>query len=189
MTSAGAQAIGGDSGDGALSADGRHVVYDSTATNLITTDTNNLSDVYRYDRNTGMTLRLSLTNGGLQSAGGGSFKPSVNANGQIVAFESTASNLVTGDSNASYDVFGRDLTAGTTTRVSVGPGGAQANDGSFDPSISADGRFVVFSSRANNSVPNGAPGVYLHDRLTRSDLRPHRDHGSHGGRGLRRDQR
>ena len=166
VTTGGAQATGGDSDNGVLSADGRYVVYKSTATNLITTDTNNLSDVYRYDRNTGMTLRLSLTNGGLQSAGGGSFRPSVNANGQVVAFDSTATNLVTGDSNATADVFVRDLTAGTTTRVSVGPGGAQANDQSFFPSISADGRFVAFSSSATNLVPNGGPGVYVHDRTT-----------------------
>ena len=122
--------------------------------------------MYRYDLNTGTTLRLSLTNGGLQAAGGGSFGPSVNANGQVVAFYSLATNLVTGDTNGTFDVFVRDLEAGTTTRVSVGPSGVQANGDSRHPTVSGDGRFIAFWSNATNLAPNGGQGIYVHDRTT-----------------------
>ena len=69
-----------------------------------------------------------------------------------MAFSSDASNLVAGDTNGTEDVFVRDRKTHVTRRVSVGPGGAQANSASFDPAISADGRYVAFSSDASNLV-------------------------------------
>ena len=79
-------------------------------------------------------------------------QPAVSGDGRFVAFSSDASNLVDGDTNAAADVFVRDAAAGTTTRVSVGDAGAQGDGGSYDPAVSGDGRFVVFSSDASNLV-------------------------------------
>ena len=147
-----------------ISADGRYVAFSSNATNLVTGDTNaserHLSprprdgdDAYGSASRTAAPNRSTIRRA-----------PSLSADGQVVAFASSAADLVTGDTNGDADVFVRDLAAGTTTRVSVGPGGAQANDNSFSPTISGDGRFVAFGSVATNLVPNGGPGIYVHDR-------------------------
>lgn len=165
VATGGTQATGGNSGNPAVNASGRYVVFSSNATNLVANDTNNTTDIFRHDRGTNTTIRVSLTNGGVQATAG-SFQGKVNGDGQVVTFYSAAVNLVPGDTNARLDVFVRDITAGTTTRVSVGPGGVQANGDSRDPWVSADGRFVTFESEATNLVANGGPGVYVHDRMT-----------------------
>ena len=79
-------------------------------------------------------------------------RPSISADGRYVAFESDASNLVSGDTNYHPDIFVHDRQTGQTTRVSVASDGTQANGHSFDPSISADGRYVAFGSEADNLV-------------------------------------
>jgi Tol biopolymer transport system component len=84
-----------------------------------------------------------------------------------VAFESDAGNLVPGDTNNRWDVFVHDRRTGATERVSVGPNGAQGNGDSFAPAISADGRLVAFTSKADNLVPddtNGWDDVFVHTR-------------------------
>ena len=87
---------------------------------------------------------MSVGPGGVQG-NDDSFDPAISADGRFVAFGSDATNLVPGDTNGSDDVFVRDRQTGTTRRVSVGPGGVQGNGASFDPAISADGRFVAFA--------------------------------------------
>jgi Tol biopolymer transport system component len=166
VANGGTQAVGGASFSGVMTPDARYVAFSSNATNLVTGDTNSRTDVFLHDRQTGTTQRVSLTNGGVQATGGDASSPSLSANGRVVAFSSQAIDLVTGDTNARSDVFVRDLQAGTTSRISLGPGGVQGNDESFSPSISGDGRFVVFASRATTLVPNGSPGIYVHDRTT-----------------------
>ncbi len=107
-------------------------------------------------------------------ANGPSYGPDLSGDGRLVAFTSQASNLVPGDSNQSSDVFVRDRQAGTTTRVSVGPGGIQGNSTSDGRSISRDGRLVAFVSFASNLVPgdaNGTSDVFVHDRRTRTTRR------------------
>src|SRR4029079_18274203 len=99
---------------------------------------------------------------GTQSVGGQPLYGTLSRNGRRVAFASGAADLVPGDTNASPDVFVRDLDAGTTTRVSVDSNGVQgdAASGSLgsgredSPFISTSGRFVVFSSKADNLIPN-----------------------------------
>ena len=111
--------------------------------------------------------RVSVSNSGTQG-NGESYIHALSADGRFVAFQSLASNLVPGDSNASWDVFVRDLQAGTTERVSVDSAGVQGNSFSWSPSISADGRFVAFSAGASNLVPgdtNGKRDVFVRDRL------------------------
>ena len=154
-----------------ISADGRYVAFSSYSSNLVPGDTNGQPDVFVHDRVTGTTVRASLSNGG-QEANGGSQLPSISADGRYVAFASLASNLVAGDTNGSEDAFVRDLVLGTTERVSVATGGAEADAGTFTlenpPMLSADGRRVVFASASTNLVSgdtNGEVDVFVHDRL------------------------
>ncbi len=149
----------------AISADGRFVAFDSYASNLVAGDTNRKGDVFVRDRLAGVTQRVSVGAGG--QAKNYSYSPAISADGRFVAFFSAASNLVAGDTNGKGDVFVRDRLAGVTQRVSVGAGG-QANNGSYIPAISADGRFVAFYSAASNLVPgdtNMAFDVFVRDRL------------------------
>jgi Tol biopolymer transport system component len=155
----------GESGAPHVSADGRYVVFDSAATNLVGADTNGQTDVFRHDRLTGETLRISVATGGGQVTGI-SVNPSISDDGNLIAFASTAFDLVPGDANGASDVFVRNLAAGTTTRVSANFTGGDADLGSFVPAISGDGRFVAFESSATNLVPgdgNGARDVFVRD--------------------------
>jgi len=100
--------------------------------------------------------------------------PSISADGRFVAFESDAANLVAGDTNGAPDIFIRDRVAGTTRRVSIGSRGAQADGGSWYPSISAGGRFVAFASYATNLVAgdtNEATDIFIRDRVARETER------------------
>lgn len=123
---------------------------------------------------TGNPIELvSATPGGVggngESAAGTEKGLGVSAHGRYVVFSSYATDLVPGDTNGQRDVFVRDLVRGRTTRVSVGAGGVQANGESREGSISADGRYVAFTSFASNLVPgdtNGEGDVFLHDLLT-----------------------
>jgi Tol biopolymer transport system component len=152
----------------AISADGRHVAFCSHATNLVAGDTNRSLDVFVRDRRSGRTERASVGARGVQ-ANGGSCGPSISADGRYVAFHSVATNIVTGKTNTNLDIFVRDRSLGTTQRVSISSSGAQANDDSSSPVISANGRFVAFGSSATNLVggdTNGAEDVFLFDRQT-----------------------
>ena len=158
----------GDGGFAVVSADGRYVAFASQASNLVPMDTNATSDVFVRDRRSGTTERVSVDgSGGEADAWSGS--PSISADGRYVAFASSASNLVAGDTNHADDVFVHDRRTGTTQRVSVDSSGAEANDGVLRPSISADGRYVVFDSIASNLVAgdtNGMFDVFVRDRQT-----------------------
>lgn len=144
-----------ENGAPAISAHGRYVVFSSAATNLVPGDTNRRVDLFRRDRLTGQTVRISIGTGGHQ-ANGDSSLPSMSPDGRYVAFISDATNLVPGDTNGEFDVFVRDVSAGTTRRVSVGAGGQQANSRSSNPAISADGQTIAFLSFASNLVPGPA---------------------------------
>jgi Tol biopolymer transport system component len=119
---------------------------------------------------------VSVSSSG-QQGNGDSQSAAISPNGRFVAFASQANNLVPGDTNFSFDVFLRDRRNGTTERVSVGPLGVEGDDnsglGSFSdgPALSADGRFVAFSSGATNFAPAGTDtnqnqDVFVRDRLT-----------------------
>jgi hypothetical protein len=224
----------------AVSDDGRFVAFVSSATNLVTGDTNQFDDVFVRDRQLGRTIRASLRSdgsqvpnptpgprvegitgsgvGGLSISGNGlvvvfnhvvnlivpnnttkiqlrvftrdlgsnttellavpapggngfgqgNVTTSTSRDGRFVAFECNEP-LVTPDVNASQDVFVRDRTAGTTERISLAPGGAQAFGDSFGPRISSDGRFVTFTSESDDLIPgdtNKTQDVYLRDRST-----------------------
>ncbi len=151
-----------------ISPDGRYVAFQSEATNLVPGDTNSSEDVFVHDRTTGATERVSMAaDGGEGNDDSGS--PSITTDGRIVAFWSAASNLVPGDTDLGEDVFVRDLQTGITERVSVGAGGVEGNEGSSDPVITPDGRYVAFESAASNLVVgdlNETSDVFVRDRGT-----------------------
>ncbi len=149
-----------------LSGDGRLVAFRSRAANLVPVDTNRVTDVFVRDRTTGATRRVSVSSAGVQ-ADGDSDSPVLSADGRYVAFESEATSLVPGDTNSAKDVFAHDLRTGATVRVSVAGAGAQGDSSSFQPSISADGRSVAFSSSATTLVAgdtNGQRDIFVRDR-------------------------
>jgi cold shock CspA family protein len=155
-----------------LSGDGRFVAFESVATNLVVGDTNGASDVFVHDRQTGATTRVSVATGAVQATGG-SFLPAISNDGRFVAFHSSATNLVAGDTNGGTDVFVHDRQTGETTRVSVATGGGQSTGSGqppdFAPALSEDGRFVAFESKSNDLVAgdtNAKSDVFVHDRQT-----------------------
>ncbi|MBI1853231.1 MAG: PD40 domain-containing protein [Planctomycetes bacterium] len=151
----------------AIAANGRYVAYASLAFNLAPGKAQAGYDVYVNDLETGATERISADSAGNAGAAE-SFAAAISADGRFVAFQSKASNLVTGDTNSLLDVFVRDRQTSVTERVSVGPAGVQGNAQSSAPSISADGRYVAFESLAFNLVASdgtASADVYLRDRL------------------------
>jgi hypothetical protein len=148
-----------ESTEPALSAHGRFVAFESSATNLVPHDTNRLADVFVRDLRNGKTTRVSVDSHGRQGGGdrtnNGSNAPAISANGRYVVFHSADSNLVPGDTNRVFDIFVHDRRTHRTTRVSVSTSGAQANQESLGAvSISSDGRYVAFTSLASNLVAN-----------------------------------
>jgi len=143
-----------------VSADGRYVAFSSWASNLVANDTNDQSDIFVRDLKTGTTTLVSVASDGTQ-ANGTSFTPSISANGDVIAFKSDATNLVANDTGGHADIFVHVLSTVETIRVSQRPTGVGANEDSIEPSISADGRVVAFSSLASNlvSVPVNATGL------------------------------
>jgi hypothetical protein len=134
------------------SSDGRYVVFDSTASNLVPGDTNARSDVFRKDLQTGAVVLVSSSTSGVSN--GVSDQAVISNDGRYVAFRSSATNLVANDNNRAADIFLRDVQTGTTTVVSVG-----ANRASANPSISGDGRYVSFDTTSTNLItPQGSPG-------------------------------
>ena len=144
------------------------MAFQSDASNLVTGDTNGEGDVFVHDRQTGQTTRVSVASDGTE-ANASSSGPDLSDDGRYVAFSSSATNLVSGDTNGNADVFVHDLQTGTTTRVSVNSFGVQANMGGGSADISGDGRYVVFRSQSYNLIAEDElydGQVYLHDRQT-----------------------
>jgi hypothetical protein len=135
-----------------ITRDGRYIVFQSDATNLVPDDTNGVTDIFVRDRLTSTTTRVSLSSSGEQSSQR-SYGASITTDGRYVSFNSFDDSLVAGDTNNAADVFVRDRTQNTTARVSLGSDGAQANGTSYG-NISHDGSAVVIHSYATNLVPN-----------------------------------
>lgn len=156
-----------------MSGDGRFVIFESQASNLVPGDTNGFADIFLHDLQTGTTERVSVGTGGVQ-ANSASHYAYVNGDGRYVVFYSHADNLVPGDTNEVGDVFIRNRQTGETTRLSVSDTGVQGDQLSYCPSISDDGRHVAFISHATNLVPgdtNGSPDIFVHDRQTATTIR------------------
>lgn len=157
-----------DSSEPTISAHGRYVAFTSEASNLVAGDTNHASDVFLRDRVAQVTRRVSVGPDGTEAPGlRDSSQSAISTDGRYIAFSSTASNLVAGDTNRSGDVFVHDRVTEVTRRVSVGADHAEANSESNMPAISAHGRYVAFSSFASNLVAgdtNRVFDVFVRDR-------------------------
>jgi Tol biopolymer transport system component len=167
LSTAGAQGIG-TTFRASISDDARYVSFVSEASNLVPDDKNAAYDVFVRDRVSATTERVSTDSNG-NEGNDVSLVAFISGDGRFVAFESDATNLVAGDTNNARDIFVKDRTTGTTTRVSVATGGTQGNGRSDQPSCSADGRFVAFESDATNLVAgdaNSARDAFVHDRAT-----------------------
>src|SRR5581483_2068170 len=175
VTSSGGQESGDAQTAPALNADGRYVAFFSRATNLVPGAPG--TNIFVRDRTNGTTELVSLANDGSVGNGGsgGGHGPAISADGRYVAFESDATNLVAGDTNGTTDVFVRDRVAGTTKRASVSTAGAQGDRASTKPSISDDGRFVVFVSASDTLAPEDGgccdDDVFVHDMQTGTTTR------------------
>jgi Tol biopolymer transport system component len=148
---------------GLVSDDGRIVVFDSAASNLVPDDTNHKRDVFVRDRTDQTTLRISVARDGGE-ADGDSHVTSLSPDGRFVLFDSDASNLVPGDTNGTSDVFLYDRKTRTTQRVSVSSTGRQGNGFSAGGVISADGSVIAFRSSATNLVKGFSDGVFVRTR-------------------------
>ena len=142
-----------------ISRDGRFVVFESLASNLVAGDTNGQRDIFLRDLVAGTTTIVSVDSNGVQG-NGLSMNSSISADGRYVVFESTSSNLVPNDTNAASDVFLHDNLTGSTTRVSVDSSDKEADGDSVLAAISPDGKFVAFSSLADNLVAGDTNGQY-----------------------------
>jgi Tol biopolymer transport system component len=154
----------------ALSADGRTVAFTSNATNLTTggSATGDGTDVYLWRIDDSSVTRVSVADGVRSQPVGASHSARVSADGGFVAFASTA-QLVSDDTNAVSDVYLRDLRHARTILVSRGMDGRAAVGASYAPALSADGRYVAFTSRAGNLAPNDHnqdTDVFLRDLAT-----------------------
>ena len=197
----------GESHDPSVSSDGRYVVFESAATNLVRDDTNRALDVFVHDVRSGSTERVSVSSEGEQlrheqptewgqatadravknrEPGDGGMFPSLTPDGRYVVFHSRASNLVRGDHNHVIDVFVHDRVTRITERVSVSSTGRErgpdtsypptssGNEDSMIPAISADGRFVLFRTSADNLVPdddNLSHDIFVRDRAAQTTQR------------------
>ena len=167
---------GGDSEAGIISADGRYVLFESMAANLVVISNPapvsgllaRRLNVFRRDRVAGVTTLVSanLTNKG--GGNGDSFGGGISTNGQIALFVSSAGNLVSNDTNNATDVFLRNLSTTTNTLISVRTNGGVGNGASRNAAMTPEGRYVAFVSAANNLVAgdtNGIPDVFVRDRV------------------------
>lgn len=146
-----------------LSSDGRYVAF-WTLSQLVPLDTNTSGDVYYYDLDTCQIQLVSVTSDGLQGSGHGSY-PDISGDGRFVVFHYAGGALAPQDTNGFLDVYLRDMQTHTTTLLSMSPDGVVGNANSQLPKISADGRYIFFSSDATNLVPP-YPGTMIFDRQT-----------------------
>lgn len=155
-----------------ISADGRYVVFSSNASNLHADDSDQIMDIFLYDRQLN-TMKVISRNPVTGNKGNNtSAYPSISTNGRYVTFSSFASNLNDGVGDSISDIYVYDLQDETLKSISYNPEtGLKGNYSSYDPAISADGRYVVFQSLATNLSPGDtdvALDIYLFDRQSDS---------------------
>ncbi|MCC7014005.1 MAG: PD40 domain-containing protein [Planctomycetes bacterium] len=151
-----------------LSADGRFCAVASFASNLVAGDTNGRRDIFVHDRLLHVTRLVSVSTSGVQGDRD-SQTPSISDDGNLVAFFSASTNLVSGPAGQFGGIFVRDVAAGTTTRENFGPGGVDPNVVCTYHSLSGDGQRLLFLSQASNLAPNDTQGfkdVFVRDRVS-----------------------
>ena len=181
-----------------LSGDGRYVVFQSRASNLVPDDGNGVTDVFLYDRVTHEMRRVSVGSDG-SATDGPSITPTISDDGRYVAFASRATNLVApAPSGAFEQIYVADWRTQSVQLASVNDQGQAANGISFLPDLTADGGQVAFKSEAFNLVPNdtnGEPDVFVRDLTANATQRVSVDdfgnqsNGLSGGPGISADGR
>lgn len=157
--------------DVAVNADARYCAFSTADSGVVSGDTNGVADVFVRDTLTGIVTRVSVSSTGGQ-ANGASSAPSMSSGGRFIAFVSSASNLVSGDTNGVDDIFVHDRETGITSRISISSAGEQADGPSSEPFINGNGRYVAFTSAATNLVgddDNGVSDIFvrkLNSRIT-----------------------
>ena len=152
-----------------VNTDGRFIAFMSEADNIVVNDTNQSRDVFVRDLLLGTSLLVSVATHGSNPGSSISYDPAISGDGRYVVFGSSASNLIANDTNNAHDVLLRDLQTGTTSLVSVNLSGTgPGNQDSHSPTISSDGRYVLFRSRASNLAPGtfGNENVFVRDLLS-----------------------
>ena len=177
---------------GSISSDGHFVAFESAARNLAPDDRDRSADVYVRDLASGTTTLGSRANGPAGAKANRSARaPSISGDGRLVAFTSEASNLTRADRDHNTDVFVRDLSSSTTALVSRASGahGAKGHgewgNALYGPAISADGRFVAFTSQAGNFSPRDyyhTADVFLRDLVADTTTLVTRATGARGAR-------
>jgi Tol biopolymer transport system component len=156
-----------DSSPSPASSDGRYVVFNSQDHYLVPNDLNNIEGIYVRDTWNNTTTRVDVDSYG-NHANDWSELPSISADGRYVEFVSNAFNLVLNDTNGEDDIFVHDMLTGSTTRATVASNGDEAINGRTDfGTISGNGRYVAFDSRATNLAANHG-GLFVHDNTTGS---------------------
>jgi Tol biopolymer transport system component len=153
--------------------DGRFIAFQSSADYLVSEDDYHHLDIFLEDR-VQKTIHLVSTGSDSRASNGDSVAPSISDDGRYVAFRSTATNLVPGDTNGFSDIFVKDMRTGAITLVSADSAGKPANGSSSQPTISPDGRLVTFRSSATNLVvgdTNDRPRLFVRDLATRTTTR------------------
>ena len=170
VTSAGDPADANSGRGVAVNSSGQFVAFESRADNLSADDDDSVVNIYLHDRETGTTELISRATGaGGVGANGDSAAPAISLSGRFVAFESRATNLSDSGGNPTADVFLRDTLTDTTTLVSRGPDGLEADGDSGDPALSAGAAVVAFESRATNLSEfdgDAVQDVFSYDRTT-----------------------
>jgi hypothetical protein len=160
-----------------INATGQFVTFDSAASNLVTTDANGVQDIFRRDCTNNVTVCISAVDGGTTpGSANADYGPALmSADGRYVVFISDKTNLVTGDTNGGTDIFRRDCDTNKTILVSAKDGTTTItqNGGNSKPVVSADGRFVAFSSSQPDLTAHGNQGgyqIYRRDTVTNATI-------------------
>ncbi len=156
------QPAGGDGGSVSpiLTPDGRFVLFTSSANDLVPGGNSYFSlNLYLRDRASNTTALVSANYNGTGGGNGSSFNGMVSTNGRWVVFQSDASDLASGDTNGTTDIFVRDVQTGSNILVSVATNGGWGDGASSDAAMTPDGRYVAFVSEADNLVPNDTNGI------------------------------
>lgn len=151
----------------AVSDSGHYVVFETYANNLGITDSNGARDIYLYDT-VSPSLDLVSVDSSETQGNADSFSPSVDTTGELVVFGSGADNLVSSDGNGFTDIFLRDMNAGTTVKISNSTSDGDADSQSYSPSITPNGRYIIYTSEASNLVAgdtNGVSDIFVYDRV------------------------
>ncbi|WOH39431.1 thrombospondin type 3 repeat-containing protein [Thalassotalea fonticola] len=150
----------------AVSSDGRYVAFHSEANNLDTADTDDVRDIYVYDRQSDTVALVSKNTAGV-TGNGNSHQPSMSDDGRYVAFRSHSTNLNAADTDTLPDIYVYDRQSDTLALISKNTAGVKGNGWSTFPSISGDGRYVAFRSHSTNldaADTDTWADIYLYDR-------------------------